>query len=298
MVLEFKTQAGKKPKCSRGYPCGGSCISRQRKCQTKLKGQATDFADWLKQSATQASVTIKSTKIKPAANSLEKQTSRKVKVAPVPAPSENTSKKTSSFASVDQGLRADSPSNKRLNAKLEKELKSLTKEAAKRVKQNPGLYSDNQSIISAIENSHYRNPEGTRIARSASGKIEAVASFEIKDRSLYIDFLATAPKNVDRNDPEYVRGNGTKMIVEAVKESIEKGKGGAVTLTALSGAVKFYKKLGFKPQSSLGRATPMTLSKGNAKKLLDLALNFEEVTLEDELEILELEAKGAFAGRN
>jgi hypothetical protein len=49
MVLEFKTQTSKKPKCSKGYPCGGGCISRQNNCQKKLKGQASDFAGWLKQ---------------------------------------------------------------------------------------------------------------------------------------------------------------------------------------------------------------------------------------------------------
>lgn len=276
MILEF---AVKTLRCNKGYPCGGSCISRQRSCKKSLQDKSADFADWLKQSAL--------------------RTSRKIDINPIQPshPKRDRQNATDSFASVDRGLSADSKNNKRFNAKLEKELDLLEKEADRRVKQNKDLYSDNQSIIFFTKVAHLYNPEGTRIARSANGEIEAIANFQTKDRSIYIDYLATSPKNVDRNDPQYTRGNGTKMIIEAVKESIEKGKGGAVTLSSLPGAVKFYEKLGFKKTKSNGTdIPPMMLSQKNAKKLLDMALNFQELSIEDELEILELEAKGAFAG--
>ena len=42
------TKKQKSKSCNRGYPCGGSCISRGYNCRKKLKGQASNYADWLK----------------------------------------------------------------------------------------------------------------------------------------------------------------------------------------------------------------------------------------------------------
>jgi hypothetical protein len=38
----------KQKSCNRGYPCGGSCISRGFNCRKKLAGQGKNYADWLK----------------------------------------------------------------------------------------------------------------------------------------------------------------------------------------------------------------------------------------------------------
>lgn len=38
----------KSKSCNRGYPCGGSCISRGFNCRKKLAGQGKNYADWLK----------------------------------------------------------------------------------------------------------------------------------------------------------------------------------------------------------------------------------------------------------
>lgn len=43
-----KTKKRKSKSCNRGYPCGGSCISRGYNCRKRLKGQAGDYANWLK----------------------------------------------------------------------------------------------------------------------------------------------------------------------------------------------------------------------------------------------------------
>lgn len=50
MILEFATKTAKKPKCSKGYSCGGGCISRGFNCRKKLTGQGKNYADWLKNS--------------------------------------------------------------------------------------------------------------------------------------------------------------------------------------------------------------------------------------------------------
>lgn len=40
--------ATKQRNCKKGFPCGKSCINKQRKCRNVLEGQAASFADWLK----------------------------------------------------------------------------------------------------------------------------------------------------------------------------------------------------------------------------------------------------------
>lgn len=50
MLLEFATQKRKRKtrNCSKGYPCGNSCINKQRKCKKKFSDQAATYAGWLK----------------------------------------------------------------------------------------------------------------------------------------------------------------------------------------------------------------------------------------------------------
>jgi hypothetical protein len=50
-IVEFSKKK-KRRSCNKGYPCGSSCISKSYSCKKKLKGQAKNYAEFLKSSKT------------------------------------------------------------------------------------------------------------------------------------------------------------------------------------------------------------------------------------------------------
>jgi hypothetical protein len=46
-ILEF-AKGGKQRSCKKGYPCGGSCISKNYACKKAVKGEAKNFGEFLK----------------------------------------------------------------------------------------------------------------------------------------------------------------------------------------------------------------------------------------------------------
>ena len=53
-IVEFSKKK-KRRSCNKGYPCGSSCISKSYSCKKKLKGQAKNYAEFLKLSKTSIS---------------------------------------------------------------------------------------------------------------------------------------------------------------------------------------------------------------------------------------------------
>ncbi len=48
-VVDFAAKGKqKKRKCTKGYNCGGSCITRKKNCRKALKGEAKNAAEWLR----------------------------------------------------------------------------------------------------------------------------------------------------------------------------------------------------------------------------------------------------------
>ena len=67
-----------------------------------------------------------------------------------------------------------------------------------------------------------------------------------KEDGFKIEYLATAPWNLQKDSPNKQKGSGARAIAEAIKKSKELGYGGKITLHALPNAVPFYRHLGFK----------------------------------------------------
>ncbi len=278
MLSTLDFAAKKKRNCKNSYPCGNSCISKNKNCRKKLKGQAKTYAGWLEEQASRTkSKNDISKKTKPGKLKAKKP-SRKPKAA-----------KTS----IIQG------GSERNNKKIIGAANKAIQYGESIMGKNFNLYSNNLGLIEEILEQNSISPKSTRAILNKKGELEAIASIgETKD-SLYVNDLATAPKNLDKKDPGYVRGNGTKMIAEIAKESLDRGKKGRITLNALPQAIPFYEKVGFKITSVIDGGTFMTLDEKAARKLIDKTLDFEEEkTEEDLLEELELNTKGILAKRN
>lgn len=83
-------------------------------------------------------------------------------------------------------------------------------------------------------------------------------------RSIYIDFLETAPGLKSRK----IKGVGTKMVLDVIDTSESRGFGGKVTLDSTTDAAGFYRKLGFKSDKKIkGR---MSLNINDSRKLKNL----------------------------
>lgn len=51
LEVQFQSVEFAQKQCKKGYPCGGSCISRSKICKKVLTGQAATYGEWLKNQA-------------------------------------------------------------------------------------------------------------------------------------------------------------------------------------------------------------------------------------------------------
>jgi hypothetical protein len=155
---------------------------------------------------------------------------------------------------------------------------------------------DNASIWGYLNqasgNSEYR------VIQNSKG-IQAATLFDEEDDHLYINYLATASHNLKgfEND-KTTRGQASLAVAEVAKESIKRGKGGAIELYALDGARPFYEKIGFEPIQGTEGSYRMSAEKAKAliektkKDTKIIQLSQDE---DDELWELEQAAAGAFS---
>lgn len=128
--------------------------------------------------------------------------------------------------------------------------------------------------------------------RDTSGNLQSAATYIEQDDALFVEYLASAPWNVKGDDSRRMKGAGSAAIEALVLESVKRGRGGALRLESLEGAVGFYEKIGFQRKSN-DNVPEMELSAEDAKKWLDSRGVRYDAT--ESLEDLEEKALGSFA---
>ncbi len=78
------------------------------------------------------------------------------------------------------------------------------------------------------------------------GHLQAAATVKNQGTHLEVEEIVTAPWNILQNDVESVKGAGTALMEELIKESIQLGFEGGLKLIPIPSAVPFYHKIGFK----------------------------------------------------
>jgi predicted GNAT family N-acyltransferase len=151
-----------------------------------------------------------------------------------------------------------------------------------------------------VEAEDLTDPTSGILAVKKQGTLAAALVYTPAKDSLYIDYLASNPASAIPNHPKAVKGGGTAAIEAAIKQSIELGKGGALTLSALHGAVPFYLKVGFSPTSKTinkDQLVSMKMDRKAAMKFLEDRKSRKDAIDYSKMSLAELEdlAGGAFA---
>lgn len=105
-------------------------------------------------------------------------------------------------------------------------------------------FGDNLAIISDLAENATTEPETFRGVRDRAGRLQAAAIVHQRSDYLEVDLISTAPWNILQNQPQSVKGAGTALMENLVKESIDLGFGGRLKLYAIPRAKQFYEKIG------------------------------------------------------
>jgi hypothetical protein len=237
---EFLDFAGAKPKqCKKGISCGNSCINKDKECHKN--GTAATKA------ATKKAVTTAK-----ATNTTATPTKT------VPPMTVVSGRSPAGLEKIQDTLYEWEDAH---NGKLGTEELADKKAHGKSITPEEGALINNRWIVNAMTTD---DDFKKRAVKDSNGNIQAVATvknrtkknddYDIEylsghkhEKHLEIEYLATSPYNLPgANAPNKVKGAGTRMIAEVVKESQKKGYGGRVRLVATPEAEKFYEKIGFK----------------------------------------------------
>lgn len=119
-------------------------------------------------------------------------------------------------------------------------------------------FGDNiAKIIYMIERA-VMEPNTFRGVRDVQNRLQAGAIVEEEIDCLYVDAFATAPWNILGSQPETIKGAGTSLMEELVKESLELGYMGRVRLFAIERALSFYTGIGFIADLDSSRSLELT----------------------------------------
>jgi hypothetical protein len=105
-------------------------------------------------------------------------------------------------------------------------------------------FGDNLAIVADIAENATAEPESFRGVRDSEGRLQAAAIVHLQRDYLEVDSISTAPWNIFPNQLESLKGAGTALMEELVKESLNSGFGGRLKLYAIPRAKQFYEKLG------------------------------------------------------
>lgn len=106
-------------------------------------------------------------------------------------------------------------------------------------------FGDNIAKVTYIAERSVMEPNAFRGVKDLHNRLQAAAIVELEADCLLVDAIASAPWNVLRNQPESLRGFGTLLIEELVKESIDLGLLGRLKLYPIERALFFYRDIGF-----------------------------------------------------
>jgi GNAT superfamily N-acetyltransferase len=111
-------------------------------------------------------------------------------------------------------------------------------------------FGDSIAIIADIAENATTEPETFRGVRDRSGRLQAAAIVHQQSDYLEVDFIATAPWNLVPDRSESIKGAGTALMEELVKESLDLGNGGRLKLYAIPRARQFYERIGLEETES------------------------------------------------
>jgi len=106
-------------------------------------------------------------------------------------------------------------------------------------------FGDNIAKIAYITERSVMEPDIFRGVRDVQNRLQAGAIVEEEFDCLLVDALATAPWNILGSQPETVKGAGTSLMEELVKESSDLGFEGRLKLVPIQRARQFYTGIGF-----------------------------------------------------
>lgn len=119
-------------------------------------------------------------------------------------------------------------------------------------------FGDNIAKVTYIASSAVMEPNIFRGVKDLQNRLQAAAIVEIEADCLLISAIASAPWNVLRNQPESLRGSGTSLIEELVKESINLGLLGRLKLYPIKRALLFYRDIGFTESEDFSEEIELT----------------------------------------
>ena len=81
-------------------------------------------------------------------------------------------------------------------------------------------FGENLAIISDIAENATVEPKTFRGVRDLAGRLQAAAIVHQRSNYLEVDLIATAPWNIWQNQPQSIKGAGTALMEELVKERL------------------------------------------------------------------------------
>lgn len=106
-------------------------------------------------------------------------------------------------------------------------------------------FGDNIIKLATLIEKALTEPDKFRGVRDSQGRLQAGAIVEEGIDYLEVDNFVSAPWNVLGFQPETLKGAGTSLMEEFVKESKEFGFNGRLKLYSVERARPFYKSIGF-----------------------------------------------------
>lgn len=106
-------------------------------------------------------------------------------------------------------------------------------------------FGDNIAKIIYMTERAVMEPNIWRGVRDVQNRLQAGAIVEKEVDFLFLDAFASAPWNVLEDQPETIKGAGTTLMEELVKESEALGNKGRIRLYPLQRSLQFYTDIGF-----------------------------------------------------
>lgn len=142
------------------------------------------------------------------------------------------------------------------NSKLKQQLQDWAEIADKKmigvdtadedISQQDAINYDNKNVVEDIQYSISHNSSNI-VIRDNQNNLQSAAIYEEKKDHIYLEFLATAPWNLDNKDPRKVKGAGTAALEQLALKALKAGHG-KISLFSMRNAISYYKKIGFVPE--------------------------------------------------
>jgi hypothetical protein len=303
-LAEIDFAAGKTKNCTKGTPCKGTCIHKDKECRDGLgdaeKQSVQKITKTKSKTATPQPSVQPAKTVKPEIKTKFKINDNEPQLQKDLTQWESERKRMSDVIRIRQMNQqadiAEQNSKKILNDPPDKNYKAkgktftrdeMAKEYAAEAAAMRKLAAKEEKKA-AKNNNQYLGTDDKRLHASMSiteefttrgaapgtkrvglydekGNVQGAMEYKVKKDHVYVEYLATAPWNNTKSDKS-VRGAGTEGLIQAVQISKQQGYKGKVVLEALPDSAPFYEKMGFKPVP--GKTLVYQLDPKSAEELL------------------------------